>query len=277
MQDRERREEKFWDEHVPTLDESLREHAAGPDPNSALLLDALEPLEERHVLDFACGTGVVTAWLAERGAHVTGLDISSRSVERARELCEAVGTRATFVTGELGEVDLGRQTFDRIAGRFALHHVDCARMAPVLAGYLRPGGAAAFLETMDSNPLLRVARWGLVGRLGIPRYGSEDESPLTERDLEHIRAAFGSLSIEVAQMRFLRILDRNVLGYRRPALSRLLAAADDLLLKCTRWRSGSYHQVLVCVRPYAALPGERGRSRSGAEGDRDTNQNSVIW
>lgn len=246
--DRERREEEFWDEHVLTLDESLREYGKGPDPNTALLLDALEPLEGRSVLDFACGTGLVSAWLAERGAHVTGLDISPRSIERAREFCEAVGARVTFVTGELGEVDLGRGSFDRIAGRFALHHVDCARVTPILADHLRAGGVAAFLETMDSNPILRLARRRLAGRLGIPRYGSADEHPLSRRDLEHIRAAFGSLSLDVAQMRFLRIFDRNVLGYRRPAVSRVVGALDDLLLNRARWRSGSYHQVLVCGR-----------------------------
>ena len=86
--DRDVREADFWGHHLPSLDESLFEHGRGPDPNTAAMMDLLEPLDGATVLDFACGTGVTSAWLAARGAKVVGVDITPESISRARQLCE---------------------------------------------------------------------------------------------------------------------------------------------------------------------------------------------
>jgi 2-polyprenyl-3-methyl-5-hydroxy-6-metoxy-1,4-benzoquinol methylase len=241
------REQAFWDERVPTFEQCLREYEAGPDPNTKLMLDALEPLGGKQVLDFACGTGVTSAWLSARGAIVTGIDLSTAVVERASELAQAVGARASFVAADLGEAPFEPATFDGMVGRYALHHVDCATVAPALARLLKVDATGAFLETMDSNPLLRLARSRLVGRFGIPRYGTLDEHPLTSQDLDVLRRSFGDLRLAVAQMQFLRVFDRQVLGYRSRFASKALGALDDLLLSLG-WRAGSYQQVLIVVR-----------------------------
>lgn len=244
---REAREREFWDEHAPSVEACLREYGAGPDAMTTALLDAVEPLDGTRVLDFACGTGITSAWLADRGAAVTGIDLSPGSTARAAELCRAAGADVTFATGPLeSQPYLG--TFDRIVGRFALHHVDVAAVAPVLAALMRPDGVAAFLETMDSNPLLRLARRRLVGRVGIPRFGTLDEHPLTRADLRVLEAAFGELDIRVPKMTFFRIFDRQVLRHRGRRASRALGALDDLLLTRLHLDSWSYHQLLVLSR-----------------------------
>jgi 2-polyprenyl-3-methyl-5-hydroxy-6-metoxy-1,4-benzoquinol methylase len=257
-EEREARERRFWDEHVPSVADCLREYAAGPDDLTAALLDAVEPLAGATVLDFACGTGITSAWLADRGAAVTGIDLSPQSTARASEFCRAIGAdisfvsrrpRYRFVTGPLeSQHDLG--TFDRIVGRFALHHVDVAAVAPLLASRLRPGGVGAFLETMDSNPVLRLARRHLVGRFGIPRFGTLDEHPLTRADLELLDATFGELELRVPRMTFFRIFDRQVLRHRNRRASRAIGALDDLLLTRLHLDSWSYHQLLVLKRSH---------------------------
>jgi hypothetical protein len=112
---------------------------------------------------------------------------------------------------------------------------------------LKVDATGAFVETMDSNPLLRLARSRLVGRFGIPRYGTLDEHPLTSQDLDVLRRSFGDLRLAVAQMQFLRVFDRQVLGFRSPLASKALGALDDLLLSLG-WRAGSYQQVLIVSR-----------------------------
>jgi SAM-dependent methyltransferase len=247
--EREARERRFWDEHVPSVADCLRERAAGPDALTAALLDAVEPLDGARVLDFACGTGVSSAWLADRGAAVTGIDLSPESTARAAEFCRAAEVEVAFVTGPL-ESQRALGTFDRIVGRFALHHVDCAVVGPLLAAHLRAGGVGAFLETMDSNPLLRLARRHLVGRFGIPRFGTLDEHPLTQADLAVLETAFGELELRVPTMTFFRIFDRQVLRYRSRWASRMIAALDDLLLTRFHLDSWSYQQLLVMRRSH---------------------------
>jgi SAM-dependent methyltransferase len=244
--DPEGREEAFWDEHVASLADCLAEYESGPDAHTRAALDTLEPLSGHRVLDFACGTGVASAWLAARGAKVLGLDISAQTIERARQLSGRLGLPIRFVSASLDS--LGEdERFDRIFGRFALHHVDCAAVAPALARQLKPQGTAAFIETMDANPLLRLARRHLTGRFGIPRYGTIDEHPLTDADLEALRHAFGALHVDIPQMTFFRIADRQLLRQRSALASRLVGAIDDLLLDCGLG-SWSYHQVLVLTR-----------------------------
>jgi hypothetical protein len=121
-------------------------------------------------------------------------------------------------------------------------------VAPLLARNLAGEGKAAFVETLATNPLLRIARRHVAGRGGVRRYGTPDEHPLTREDLTAVRDAFGSVELRVAQMTFLRIFDRNVLRYRFRRVGRLLGAIDDFLLRRLRLGSWSFHQVVVASR-----------------------------
>lgn len=245
------REQVFWDEHVPALEGALTRFRRGAEPNTALMLDAVEPLEGRRVLDFACGAGVTSAFLAQRGARVTAIDISPGSIERAREVAAAAGVEIEFIASELTAETFPAESFDAVIGRFALHHIDLPTMAPVLNRLLAPHGRGAFLETMGLNPLLNFSRRRLAGRAGVASYGSDDERPLDRGDLRVLEEAFGSVALGVAEMRFLRIFDRNVLRFRHRRAARVLGAVDDSLLRAGLGRF-SYHQVVtVTKRPGA--------------------------
>src|SRR5947208_17154775 len=49
------------------------------------LLDMLDPKPGERILDVGCGTGHLTAQIAERGAEVVGLDASVSMVAQARQ------------------------------------------------------------------------------------------------------------------------------------------------------------------------------------------------
>ncbi len=245
------REQAFWDGHVPDLERCVRQYEAGPDPNTQAMLDAVEPLQGRRVLDFACGAGLTAAFLAQRGALVTGIDISPASIERARELAERVGLSIELLAGELTPATFPPGSFDAVVGHYALHHVDLTVVAPILGEILVPGGRGAFVETMGLNPLLNLSRRRLAGRGRVASYGSEDERPLDASDLRVLERSVGGVQRAVGEMRFLRILDRNVLHYRRPVASAVLGALDDLLLRLGLGVL-SYHQVVKVTKPGAA-------------------------
>ena len=243
--DREVREKDFWGHHMESLDEVVATYHAGPDPNTEAMLRAIEPVAGAKVLDFACGTGATSAWLAARGADVLGLDITPESTQRAAELCAAVGVKAEFLAGDLAEVHGDLPQFDAVIGRFALHHIDVKVVAPLLAGVLRPGGKGAFLETVYTNPLFKAARKGLVGKMGVPRFGTLDEQPLGGAEIEVLRRSFGEMHLELARMNFLRMIDRQVFQWRRPRFTKVSESIDDAF---GRWRplhGLSYHRIIV--------------------------------
>jgi 2-polyprenyl-3-methyl-5-hydroxy-6-metoxy-1,4-benzoquinol methylase len=132
------RERAVWDEHVPTLDQCVREYKTGPDPNTACMLQAVEPLSGKRVLDFGCGAGVTSAWLTQRGAIVTGIDVSPASVDRARQLAQDAGLTIELIAGELMPGRFPAESFDAVAGRYVLHHIDLTAIAPISTAFSCP-------------------------------------------------------------------------------------------------------------------------------------------
>ena len=244
---RQEREQQFWNEQIGPLEEYLDEYDRGPDKNTRALIQALEPLESKHVLDIGCGGGVLSAWLTDRGANVTAIDLSPESVARARELFAALEMSVVCLCVPFPSSALDGRAYDRLAGRYVLHHLDLMVAAPALAQSMAIGGRGAFLETMATNPLLILARRRLVGRLGVPRYGTVDERPLSRRDLSLLSAAVGPVRVAVAEVNCARLIDRQLFKYRYARVSKVLAVIDQGLL-AVGLTAASYHQVVVMDR-----------------------------
>jgi ubiquinone/menaquinone biosynthesis C-methylase UbiE len=210
------------------------------------MVRSLGDIEGKRVLDFACGAGLSSLWVAERGARVTAIDLAANAIGIGRGAASALGLDVEWVTGDLEQ--LGGRRFDALVGRYALHHVDVSRYGRMLADLLEPGGRATFLETFQINPVLRSARRHLTGRIGIPRYGTLDERPLSRADIRKLASTFGAAETRTAEYQFARLFDRQVLHYRYPSASKLLASLDGALSRIPALSDWSYHQVLICDR-----------------------------
>jgi SAM-dependent methyltransferase len=104
-----------------------------------------------EVLELGAGAGRVAFALAERGFHVTGVDLSGPMLAQARaRLAEAppeVAGRLAFRLGDLAATDLKR-TFDLvICAYFTLAHLPAGaawrNAFAAMARHLAPGGLAA--------------------------------------------------------------------------------------------------------------------------------------
>jgi len=112
------------------------------DPQLGWALEQLERLELRGdevVLDAGCGSGRVTALLADRvpQGRVYAVDVAPSMVEHARE---ALGDRATVLCQDLVELDLPSPV-DAVFSNATFHWIpDHERRFARLYGLLTPGG-----------------------------------------------------------------------------------------------------------------------------------------
>jgi SAM-dependent methyltransferase len=99
----------------------------------------------QHVLDVACGTGVIAVTAARMGAHVTGLDLTPELLAHARENAALAGVTVDWREGDVEQLPFDDDSFDVVLSQYG--HIFAPRPAIAVAEMLRvlkPGGTLAF-------------------------------------------------------------------------------------------------------------------------------------
>lgn len=111
----------------------------------------------KDVLDLGCAGGFMAEALAERGAHVTGIDPASDAIDAARDHARAGKLRIAYDVGVGEALPYDDASFDAVVCVDVLEHVaDLHRVLSEIARTMRPGGLLLF-DTINRNPLARFA------------------------------------------------------------------------------------------------------------------------
>jgi len=153
------------------------------------VLEALSPLEDRKVLEIACGTGRFTVMLAERGADIVGLDISSAMMSEARKKAHAAGVaeRIEFLRGDAARLPFPDDHFDTVFAMRFFHLADTP--AKFLAEMCRVSKEQVFFDTFNDRSTRVLYNWllpmgsRLYGRTEVRRL--VDGAGLTLTDASH--------------------------------------------------------------------------------------------
>lgn len=109
------------------------------------------------LLDIGCGAGQLALIAARQGAQVTGCDIATNWLERARERAAAEGLSATFVEGDAEALPCADGQFDAVVSLIgAMFAPRPERVASEMLRVCRPGG------------MIAMANWtpnGFIGRM----------------------------------------------------------------------------------------------------------------
>jgi 2-polyprenyl-3-methyl-5-hydroxy-6-metoxy-1,4-benzoquinol methylase len=201
----------------------------------------LGDIRGKRIVDLGCGAGVSSLVLAEKGAHVVALDVSSEGIKRLERQCALQGlTNVEPLVGDAMKIDqLG--PFDCIVGLMILHHIEpFESFVKIMRRNLKRGGRAFFWEN-NAVPLLMWFRKHIVGRYGVPKHGDADESPLSRKEIDVLRQYF-TVHIEFPELYLFRLISTYLLHNKfKSSFHRI----DEIGGRISKLRHWSYRQYIM--------------------------------
>jgi SAM-dependent methyltransferase len=131
-------------------------------------------LADRRVLEIGCGQGLDAERIVQRCRSYTGVDMSSASIEIAREMVTAKKPRNVEVSFRVADAEclpFGDASFDAVYSVGVLHHTpDFDRALREVERVLEPGGVLVLMLYRSFTPLWVVLR-AVRGALQLPIAG----------------------------------------------------------------------------------------------------------
>jgi SAM-dependent methyltransferase len=177
--------------------------------NARFFRGLLEPLRERRILSIGGGVDRLGVGLAREGHRVMCVDVSPEASARTEALARRAGVIGQLTVQSAGceELTFAPASFDTVVCKRALHHMEIARVVPILHSVLETGGIFLAEEPVCLHPLVRWVHERF------PFYGdaphTPDEKELTFPDLNLISKTFRS-----ARLFHFDFLARASLAYR---------------------------------------------------------------
>lgn len=142
------------------------------EPWAEKLIRFAQPRPGEHVLDVACGTGIVARRITPLVAPsrmVAGIDFNPNMVRVARQAAEREGLRIAFREGRAEHLPFGNASFDLVTCQFGLMLFDEPSLAlREIRRILRPGGrlVLSVWQAMDRHPFYQQLHEASLRRLG---------------------------------------------------------------------------------------------------------------
>lgn len=209
-----------------------------------------ERCKGKKVLDYCCGNGGSSLWLAKAGAYVHGIDISPVSIQNAITEAERMGVsdKATFWVMDAEAMDFPDETFDLAFESGVLHHLELNKAYSELARVLKPTGRVICTEALRHNIFFHTYR------KMTPHLRSEWEVDhiLGKKEIELAKSYFEE--VEVA--RFFHLATLAAVPFRNTSvfkpIQRGLELVDSVLLNLPGLKWQAWMAVFVLSKPKKA-------------------------
>ncbi|MCX6764121.1 MAG: class I SAM-dependent methyltransferase [Candidatus Nealsonbacteria bacterium] len=120
-----------------------------------------ENCKGKKVLDYGCGNGVHTVFLARTGAEkVIAIDLSEKSLKIAREKAKREGMegKIEFLAMDCEKLEFAGNSFDVVFDGGSFSSLDIEKVYTEIARVLKSGGILIGIETFGHNPVANLKR-----------------------------------------------------------------------------------------------------------------------
>ncbi len=197
----------------PTVAETIQ-------PVADALVERVGVAEGQDVLDIGTGSGNVAIRAAERGAKVTGLDVTPELFDAGRARAKEAGVEVEWVEGDAGDLQFEDGSFDRVLSVFgAMFAPDNQEAANEMLRVTRPGGIFACTawtpEGLNGKMLTTMGA-------ALPPPPEEVDSPMLWGDEAVVRGYFEGKDVEIT-------IEQETATWEEESTESLLVMFEDKL------------------------------------------------
>ncbi len=205
----------------------------------------------KKVLDYCCGEGKISIFLAENGADAFGIDISPVSIQNAKAGAKKRGLKnASFFVMDAEKLEFGDNFFDLIICSGVLHHLNIGKAYQELFRIINPGGKVICVEPLAYNPIFQFYR----KKTPQLRTEWEAEHILKRKDIKLAEKYFGKVEKRFFHLFVLLAIPfRNVPFIFNPLLD-FLGFIDSLILRLPLIKWWAWQIVYILSRPKKIHP-----------------------
>lgn len=112
--------------------------------------------DRSHVLELACGTGILSSMLAWRGKNVAGIDLTFEYLQASKRKLNA-----PIAQGTAEILPYRSESFDAIVSSYLAKYVDIQEVIDECWRVLRPGGIIVFHDFTYPSGLVSRSLWNI--------------------------------------------------------------------------------------------------------------------
>ena len=143
---------------------------------NSIELELLGDIQGKEILHLQCHFGQDSISLSRLGAKITGIDLSDKAIETAKDLAQKCGTDTEFIVSDVYELpNVLDKKFDIVYTSYGTIGwlPDLEKWAKVISNFLKPGGKFVFLEF---HPMI----WMFDDDFTFVKYNYFNENPIVE-------------------------------------------------------------------------------------------------
>lgn len=207
--------------------------------------EILREKKEGLILDYGCGTGYRNIQFASDKWKITGIDISSVSVDVANKIVTSKKINASYRVMDCEKMEFENNKFDVILDFGSFSSLDMDKAVTEIVRILKPEGALVAIETLGHNPVTNLKRWLNVLRGKRTRWAAGHIMKM--RDWKKIAENFSSCKIYYFGFHviFLGPFSRFCPDF----ILRYFEAIDKLFFKLVFTRRFAFKTVVVLGNP----------------------------
>ncbi|MCD6550425.1 class I SAM-dependent methyltransferase [bacterium] len=149
----------------------------------------------KKVLDYGCGNGVHSVFLARYAREVVAIDLSEKSLEVARRLAQKNGLRRKikFLKMDCEKMDFEDDSFDVVFDGGTFSSLDIKKAIPEIVRILKKDGLLIGIETFGHNPLANLKR--KINKITGKRTAWAVDHIIQRKDIEFIKRYFTKIKV----------------------------------------------------------------------------------